>query len=626
MSDPSKMHPASGFEVPEELFGLLLASVVGVTLAGNLLLLDAQAARSSLAVAGVCCALVFVFRAASQVMRSLAWGLMLTYWLLCLVVLQQSGLFLAVVWAVVAVSAFRALPPLRAIAWRRVFPAAALTVLLVLGCRTAYTSFDMAARAAAGTLHQDTAFHASIAAMLKNYGVVSTGLNGLVETPYHYLSHALMAGISVLSGVSVIEVYGSANWIFFAPVLVLSLVVLCRSVDRTAAPDPARLWVLVVAALGLLSFLLEPWALWDSFFSSESYLVSLGLFALGAALLFKPMLTVSDAAAVLAATVLAATAKGSVGLMLAGLWLVRAVVMRNDRPRLVRGTAILALAAAAFVVFESATASASGIRIAPLHFVQYSLLGEHVRAAGLARAQGMYVPLATWALSGVAAIGFFLFHFLLTWAVVGQIARKGGARALMRNPLAVYSLAAAGAGILVIAVFAIPAASAYYFTSVAFFVALPGVILGTERFLVSRGWPDSRWMGGVGALLVLVGLTGFDRASGLSRPEQPKSPLVDQLVAIRDSAPKNVVLQASDAALAANPLAKCAARPFLFPAISERPWTRVIVPGTDGPCLYWSYLYDRYGVQDGGQEAVGAPVLLPGMAIQPFDPAKPRSP
>src|SRR4051812_38585170 len=43
-----------------------------------------------------------------------------------------------------------------------------------------------------GTQHRDTLFHASIAAMIGQFGVPSTGLDGLVHVRYYFLSHALI--------------------------------------------------------------------------------------------------------------------------------------------------------------------------------------------------------------------------------------------------------------------------------------------------------------------------------------------------------------------------------------------------------------------------------------------------
>src|SRR6185437_13412747 len=157
--------------------------------------------------------------------------------------------------------------------------AATATVTIVLTLNP-YTSFDMIARLHAGSVRLDTLYHASIGAMIKNYGVVSTGLNGLVPTPYHALSHALYAAVSLLSTQPVIEAYGVASWLLFAPLLIFSAtacsVMLCgrRRIDAAAA------WIAACVLLTLAPAVFGSWGLWNSYFTSESYLVSLTLLLL----------------------------------------------------------------------------------------------------------------------------------------------------------------------------------------------------------------------------------------------------------------------------------------------------------------------------------------------------------
>lgn len=59
--------------------------------------------------------------------------------------------------------------------WARLIILSWLSALTSLTIHT-YTSFNMVDRLHAGLLHQDTLSHASIAAMIKTYGVASTGL------------------------------------------------------------------------------------------------------------------------------------------------------------------------------------------------------------------------------------------------------------------------------------------------------------------------------------------------------------------------------------------------------------------------------------------------------------------
>jgi len=109
-----------------------------------------------------------------------------------------------------------------------------------------------------GGVHRDAPYHAGIAAMIKNYGVVSTGLHGLVETPYHIFSHALAAGLSLLSGRRVLEVYGVAPSVFFIPILIFSAVACAAILDRTGRAYLLTMWGLVCVLLVGTPWLLAP--------------------------------------------------------------------------------------------------------------------------------------------------------------------------------------------------------------------------------------------------------------------------------------------------------------------------------------------------------------------------------
>ena len=171
-----------------QLFGALLLTALGVFVGGNLLLLDLITLQHSARIALPCIMLILIFYMLSRLLNSVIWGLVLIYALLWLMVISHwqwlvPGTYaLGTVSLLYAVRFFR-LPATdaRLIVWMAV-----IASLTILGCQRAYTSFDMLARLHAGYVHDDTLFLASISAMIKNYGVVSFGLHGLVETHYYY--------------------------------------------------------------------------------------------------------------------------------------------------------------------------------------------------------------------------------------------------------------------------------------------------------------------------------------------------------------------------------------------------------------------------------------------------------
>lgn len=134
-----------------------------------------------------------------------------------------------------------------------------------------------------GQANLDTLYHVSIASMLTEHGVVSTGLDGLVHTPYHVLSHLWIGRLSEWLGVMPIHGYYIVVQIVGLPVLLFGLVA-CTA--QAFGPDGARadrFPQIVLVPIGLL--LLVAFIDSNSWLLSESYLLALSIFLLGLPLL-----------------------------------------------------------------------------------------------------------------------------------------------------------------------------------------------------------------------------------------------------------------------------------------------------------------------------------------------------
>ena len=602
------------------LFASLLVTALGVFTGGNLLLFDPSVLWQSALIVVPSIGVMLVFYTLSRQLASLTWGLVLTYGLMWLLVYSRRVELQFGFYASMAASGAYTLRFLRLERryWWPVFLMAVIATATILGVERAYTSFDMLPRLYAGDVEQDTLFHVSIAAMIKHYGVVSTGLHGLVETPYHSFSHTLMAAVSVLSGRAVVEVYGVASWVLFAPLLIFSIAALCAMLDRTGLWPLPLVWGLTALLLAAMPFLASRWAVWDSYFISESYLVSLGLFLLGQGLLYKWRLTVVDLLLVLLLAAMIANAKASVGLIFSGLWLARLLFVRGCRWTFDLGAFLLSSVAVGWVVLASAQASAGTMVIDPLNFLRtYSFMGEHLSIAGSALLSGGNLSIKTTALALIALASFLAMHFLLSWLVVAQISYRQGIGNLLRSPLGVYTVAATLAGLAIVGAFAIPGGSAGYFSNVAFFVALPAVVTMLTVWVDRRG-VDYRPALIIGiSVVALLGLPAYYRASALSSryDRQAASPLIDQLLLLRAISPMHIVLRPSSDILSANPVQRCTAQPFVYPAVSERPWVHVI-QGAAYECQYSNYGYLQYGITAQHPSVGVSPRLLPGMSVQ----------
>lgn len=607
--------------VPEQtlnmLFSALFLTGLGTFIGGNLLLLNAEVLWHSALVTLPSLGLILVFYTMSRLLGSLPWGLVLTYSALMGMVYARRPEVDFIVYTLCVASAIYTVLHFRLEqrCWLVVVLMAVAGTALVLGVSNAYTSFDMLHRLHLGNVNQDTLFHASIAAMLKNYGVMTTGLHGLVETPYHGLSHALMAGLSRLSGIGVIEVYGVATWVMFAPLLLFSIVAFIVMIDRDGRLSIPVIWACSAMLLSVLPMLFSRWAVWDSFFVSESYLISLGLLLLSFSLLFKRHIAMFDILLVVIAAAFIASAKASVGLIFAGLWLVRLVFLPGDSSLRVLVASLLLFTAVGLSVIEASRAASGTMPISPLHFIRsFSPWGYHLNEAVGALFSNEIPKFKTLALGVAALIGFVWIHFLVSWVVVLQAGRRGLGW-LLRSPIALYSLAAMSAGFAVLLIFDIPGGSAYYFSNVALFISLPAFV---------AMWADSwqRWGRGhyllLGLSVIIIAVTGWPayvRHSILSPASFPASnnPMISHLLKLKANSPLNLVLRPSAELLEGNPVVPCEAQPFVFPAVSERPWINVIqdVAG----CNYRYYGYENYGLVSGGQHLRIPPKIPPGMVV-----------
>lgn len=132
-------------------------------------------------------------------------------------------------------------------------------------------------QALTGILQMDIIFHASIANMLVNYGVSSTGIDGLVPIKYHVLSHIWLGCISLWLGVPTLEGYSIGGQIIGVPMLLFSLS-LAIHLFRRAGEGLANGALLTLGSL-LLLFAADLWG-WTSYLVSESYFLAMILFLL----------------------------------------------------------------------------------------------------------------------------------------------------------------------------------------------------------------------------------------------------------------------------------------------------------------------------------------------------------
>lgn len=255
-------------------------------------------------------------------------------------------------------------------------------------------SQDMAARILQGSLSMDDYFHASIAASFKNYLIPSTGVQEITFTPYHFLSHLIIASISKISGEGILETYGVSHIAMFIPALISSGAYFMDSLMPKQANwghglNSQRNY-LAILALGCVFLLAVSLSTYTQIPISVDFITSssvISLIMLYGVLIFlsKPDSSIVDNIILNTGIALTTFAKGPTGLMLA-LGSIAVIGTSKQRPKKQK---LLQCMAIAFTFLLSAKIISSGnlnpsvipgIQFMP--FIRgYSLWGNHLSDA-----------------------------------------------------------------------------------------------------------------------------------------------------------------------------------------------------------------------------------------------------
>ena len=360
-----------------------------------------------------------------------------------------------------------------------------LLVVAVFGS-TVYVDFEYEKYLKTGDLSLDSLFHSAIAAMYKNYGVPSTGMDGLVPIGYHTLSHKIMAGLSVFSGLDVLSTYAHLFFVLGPMLLAFSLAGLAVQFNRELPFHSA----LVAIALMILAVITLPVfrqvGFWDSFLTSESYLMSLVLLIASLSALFalreKPESLVLLAGS-MSLMVLSGLAKGSVGALgFCVLGLFGLVAVRS-----LRYWALLLLASVLFylLIIDAAKNADTFMHLKPLAFVD------------------LYVPAFGMRQLTIKFTLFMVFHYLPVWVCLGTGLASDAKKYVLSNEfLTLFALLSPA--LLVTLSLDMPGGAAYYFSNVP--VALSFAFLAARADRLSEGgWLRVALIMGVGAAVYLLG-------------------------------------------------------------------------------------------------------------------------
>ena len=372
----------------------------------------------------------------------------------------------------------------------------------------------------------------------------------------------------------VIQAYGVASWPLFAPLLIFrpppaASCVVALLIDAAAA------WIAACVLLTLAPAAFRPAGGCGTRTSPPSRIsFSLTLLLLTLPLLYRRAPQQKDYLLLVILTSAAAAAKASVGFMITS-WSVRpaltaAAYGRRPATRRARaagdgrgdGPGRLRL------VVTNGDVSAG-----PVHFIaHYSYLGKYLTAVHDALRIAGSIPLRTWALAMIAVASFVVFHFAVSWTVIADAVRHRGRAALLDDPQCRVLAGAVAAGLAIVFIFRIMGGSAYYFTSIAFFVSLPALLpLVVESFETSGGAGRTVLLAVALAPFLFAMRVKWAEAADEYRPAV-RNELIAQLLQARRAVPRPWVLEVDAASAAVNPVSERFARPFVYPAVSERSW------------------------------------------------------
>jgi len=479
-----------------------------------------------------------------------------------------------------------------------------------LGCISSLTLFatsglyswaDIMQRLPTGDVHQDTLFHAAIASMIKTYGVASTGLNGLVEINYHVFSHRLFAALSDLSGAPVLAVYGLAPYVLFVPILLFSLCYAATKVSGAQTIATATYsWSLGCILLVALPGLFYSWAVWDSFFVSESYLVALGTMCIALPSLARRTSSIAEVMFAGVVCSVASMSKGSVGLILAFLYIVKAVSYAQNR-KLAWLAALTAALAFVVVSITVAASARSTTEFEFFHFVWEFTQKGRVLSLEWVRSDA---PQASAIVQGAwLKVEFLAVHFLLSWIAIVKFLRIAGGNVFW-SPGLMLNAGALAFSVASVVLLSLPAGAVYYFSSCAQFVAMPFVTSFASAWLIASASKTVLWFVPLAATIAVVAF-GHNAIGEKFKPnsnelEPSLSQLVYRLESLRPAdADKQIVFTPSPELIALNTMKRVSARPFLYPAVSERVWTGILSSLPDDLKAYQYYGYPDYLSSDG---------------------------
>lgn len=461
--------------------------------------------------------------------------------------------------------------------------------LVILGTNQ-LTDIFFSSKMLVGQYNTDSFFHIAIAALIKNFGQAGTGAHGLVGIDYYTFSHYLFAAMAYVASIPTMDSYAALYTVVWIPLLFLCLSAAAESLipSRTLSEYWFRLAFIGLLFAGFLGFgpnsISSAYAVWVSFFESESYTLSL--------ILLLAMLTIfsienlwgkiglAGVFLVLMCLTKASTATIAYGLCAAYLVFIDTESLRK------RAVLLLFVTLCIVVGLKSVSGQSSEIiKFEYLEFFRSYVRGLSPQAPSTGSLSDPWFR--------KELFRFFVVHFFFSWISFALLANAcwffSPGRFLRRSAL-LFNAAALAAGLIAVIVLALPAGAVYYFTNVSMFIAFPFILANMgQAFSEWRSRPRA-WRRLVLPLLVLVFavhdlpkqgralvLAGIKKSETLpaTADRDVYAAYLGQLRAIqRSQLPFDMLVyiaKENTGFWGARTTAACKAQSFVIPALSERP-------------------------------------------------------
>ncbi|QKI75529.1 hypothetical protein [Achromobacter xylosoxidans] len=439
----------------------------------------------------------------------------------------------------------------------------ALPPVYLIALAHVFMGFEYSTSLTLGLINRDSLFHTAISGMYQLYGVASVGLDGLVPISYHTLSHKLLAGLGIVSGLDALASYAQFYFLLGPLLLVFSLAGLAKQFRPDMPFSQALIAISLLCLLLAATPAFSAAAFWPSFVESESFLVALVLLSASLAALMQWLQdgrsSTSSLLYALVLLLLASASKVSVGAvgfcayLLLGLWHAR--TWRYW---------LLLLASLGLLYLLQLNAS-----IARAHeisaFVPFDFIDRYTSPLTAGETGPMSVQL------------FLTLHFLPVWLTLltGFACRK----AYWKSVDIVLLAGMLAPGLFLTLTWSLVGGSVYYFSAVCSMIALSLFVRALpDRLFPFRGqgrvWVAILSIGAICAAALCMEHTIRNTRGIAAVQSQPEklvdlSTIVKQLHAVCDGTPRKTILVIDNPQVLVSKIG-CHAYWF-FPAVAQRP-------------------------------------------------------